>query len=160
MLCLTHFFFPATPKSLALAQRSGKKKVLSPRARASRFPPRILGCLLLGGGTCPSPSLCDGSVAIWHAQESSHWQQSGEFKTLPSPDNYHQGSTALIAAVGTVECGAVSENQFPFHHLFSDCSASLEKWTGEEVLLHGHPLAEVGLPDMTATVLSPGKFKT
>lgn len=103
---------------------------------------------------------CDGSVAIWHAQESAHWQQSGEFKTLPSPDNYHQGSTALIAVVGTVECGAVSENQFPFHHLFSDCSASLEKWTGEEVLLHGHLLAEVGLPDMTATVLSPGKFKT
>lgn len=154
------FFFSCYPQIFGSCTAEWQKTVVSPRARATRFPPRILGCLLLGGGTCPSPSLCDGSVAIWHAQESSHWQQSGEFKTLPSPDNYHQGSTALIAAVGTVECGAVSENQFPFHHLFSDCSASLEKWTGEEVLLHGHPLAEVGLPDMTATVLSPGKFKT
>lgn len=154
------FFFSCYPQIFGSCTAEWQKIVLSRRARATRFPPRILGCLLLGGGTGPSPSLCNGSVAICHAQESSHWQQSGEFKTLSSPDNYCQGSTALLTAVGTVKWFSETAPQFPFHHLFSDCSASPEKWTGEEVLLHGHPLAEVGLPDMTATVLSPGKFKT
>lgn len=41
----------------------------------------------------------------------------------PSTAYEYYENTALIAAVGNVKGGGVPENQFPFHHLFSNCSA-------------------------------------
>ena len=43
----------------------------------------------------------------------------------PAPEYYEH--TASTAAVGTVKGGAFSENQFPFHLLFSNCSAAPAK---------------------------------
>lgn len=50
---------------------------------------------------------------------------SSTFLQLKHPKNaweYYENN-ALIAAVGIVKGGAVSENQFHFHHLFSNCLA-------------------------------------
>lgn len=62
MLCLTHFFFPATPKSLALAQRSDKKQSCHPEQGQQDFPQGFWGVYSWVGAHVP---LHPSAMALW-----------------------------------------------------------------------------------------------
>lgn len=58
-----------------------------------------------------------------HGQSPSQQSPSQQHLKEPNTAYRYYENTVLIAAVGNIKGGGISENQFPFHHLFSNCSA-------------------------------------
>lgn len=92
-----------------------------------------------------------------HGQSPSQQSPSQQHLKEPNTAYRYYENAVLIAAVGNIKGGGVSENQFPFHRFPTAQHPSVA--LGHTVLLHRCPLAVVELPDTAAIVMSSWAFK-